>query len=66
MRSELRLNPWNSNAEQGAVMALKTHKTLAFSKGLEAHVRARLSQTVPVLWNLFAQIKGAKGTYWAL
>jgi len=39
MRREPRLNAWNSNAEQGAKLALKTHKTLPFNKGLEAHVR---------------------------
>ena len=44
---EPRLNLWNSNAELGAEMALKTHKTLPLNKALEAHVRAGFKRRRP-------------------
>src|SRR5436190_8716788 len=45
MHWETRLNSRDINAKVGAKVALKTHKTFPFNKGLQAHVRARFKQS---------------------
>jgi hypothetical protein len=54
MPGEPRLKQWDCNEPLGTEMALKTHKSRPFNKGLEEPVRAANKPELAAIFGIFA------------